>query len=187
MVLKRHQSVFLAVAIAAVCLMTFQSRFGRLHPFWFVSSAIDRTNSSIVYLREGIRTFRRVAVLNETELADLREQNRDLRMRMHDHDTLSRENERLREALDFTDRAAGIVAVAKVISKGGDILSNIIVINKGEKHGIRKDMVAIVPEGLVGKVLSADDSYSRVMLLDDEARRAGREGVARRDASIPAV
>jgi len=165
--LKKHQKVFIAIAIIALSLMTLQSKYGRIRPFWFVSSAVDRANSTMTYLRSGMGTFLRVTTLNEEMLTELERQNEELRKDKHDYDRIYRENARLRTALEFADSVPGIVAVARVVSKGGDRLSNFFVIDKGERHGIRKDMVVIVPEGLIGKVFSVERKFSRVLLADD--------------------
>lgn len=165
--LKRHQQVFIAIAVIAIGLMTLQSRYGAIRPFGFVSSSLDRTNSAVTYLRESLGAFSRMALLNENELARLRRINRDLRMDRQDYQRLSRENARLRAALEFSDRTPGLVAVARVVSKNRGQPFNFIVIDKGARYGIRKDMVAIVPEGLIGKVFSVEPEYSRVLLIDD--------------------
>lgn len=165
--LKKHQQVFITIAVIAIGLMTLQSKYGQIRPFWFVSSAIDRTNSAMTYFREGLSTFLRVATLNEAKLMDLKRQNMELRFDRQDYKRLYHDNARLRAALEFTDNTPGFVAVARVISRGGDRISNFIVIDKGELHGIQKDMVVIVPEGLIGKVFSVEDKFSRVLLVDD--------------------
>ena len=165
--LKRHQQVFIAIAVIAIGLMTLQSKYGSLRPFWFVSSAIDRTNLAFTYMKDGLNVFGRIAVLNEKELMELRRRNMELRSDLLDYEKLHRENTRLRAALEFSDRTPGLIAVARVISRGGGPLSRFIVVDKGARHGIRKDMVALVPEGLVGKVLSVDEQFARILLVDD--------------------
>jgi rod shape-determining protein MreC len=165
--LKRHQQVFIAIAVIAIGLMTLQSKFGPLRPFWFVSSALDRTNSAVTYLKDGLRAFGMAAVLNEEELMELRRRNMELRLELRDYGRLYRENARLRAALEFSDRTPGLVAVCRVVSKGGDPLSNYMVVDKGGRHGVRKDMVAIVPEGIIGKIMSVEPEYARVLLVDD--------------------
>lgn len=165
--LKKHQQVFIAIAVIAIGLMTLQSKYGQIRPFWFVSSVIDRTNSAMTYLRDGLSTFQRVATLNEEKLMDLQRQNFELRTEKQDYKRLYHENARLRAALEFADNTPGFVTVARVISRGGDRISNFIVIDKGERHGIKKDMVVTVPEGLIGKVFSVEGKFSRVLLVDD--------------------
>lgn len=155
------------VAVTAIALMTLQSKVGPIRPFWFMGSLFDRANSSYTYIKDGLDTFVRVASLNEKELAGLRRLNAALRTQERDYRRLVHENARLRSALEFADQRPNAIAVARVVSRGGDRLSNIVVINKGANHGVRKDMVVIVPEGLVGKVLSTQEEFSRVLLIDD--------------------
>lgn len=164
---RKPGTVFLLIVALCFGLMSLQSRTGPLRPFWFVSSLVDRANASIVYIKDGLKTFTRVATLNEMELSELRQLNHRLRSEHNDYARLAEENRRLRLALGFRDRTPATVAVARVISRGGDKLSSVLVVDKGSRHGVRKDMAAVVPEGLVGKVLSVEGRFSRVLLLDD--------------------
>lgn len=164
---KRHNQVFIAVVIAAMLLMSLQTRTGPLRPFWFASAGIDRANAAIAYMRDGLHVFWRVATLNEAELMELRMENMELRLAKHDYDRIHRENQRLRAAMDFKSRTPGAVAVARVVTRSGDRLSNVIVLDKGRRHGVKKNMIAIVPSGLVGKVISVEGGFSRLLLLDD--------------------
>ncbi len=164
---RKPGTAFLMIVALCLALMTLQSRTGPLRPLWFVSSFVDRANASIVYVKDGLNVFARVATLNEEELSKLKIENALLRAGHSDKERLDKENRRLRRALEFKSVTPNTVAVARIISRGGDKLSSILVIDKGSLHGVRKDMTAVVPEGLVGKVLSADESFSRILLIDD--------------------
>jgi rod shape-determining protein MreC len=52
---------------------------------------------------------------------------------------------------------------AKVIRNSVNNQKNYLFINKGSKHGIRKDMGVLTPEGVVGTVVEVSDNYSRIM------------------------
>ncbi len=47
----------------------------------------------------------------------------------------------------------------------------VIVLDKGSRHGIKKDMVLVAPEGLVGRVLEAEPFTARAILLPDPDSR----------------
>lgn len=94
------------------------------------------------------------------------------------NETLLRENHRLREELaiyktkgDLSDTLAGYNPItpgfsyipARIISNSTNKLSNYIIINRGSKHGIKKDMGVISPEGVVGVISSVSDNYSYVI------------------------
>lgn len=165
--LKRHHQVYIAIVLLSMALMTFQSRQGVLRPLWFMPSALNNMNSSITYIKQGLGTFLRVATLNEQELAELRKDNLRLRTEAADYDRLRLENQRLREVLEFADRTPDVVAVARIISRGSNQAARTVVIDKGKRHGLLKDMAVIVPEGLAGKVMQAEDAYASVLLVDD--------------------
>ena len=57
--------------------------------------------------------------------------------------------------------------VAKVISKEPSPWFNAITISKGSKDGIIKGSAAIVPQGVVGKVIEVSKYYSKVILITD--------------------
>ena len=45
--------------------------------------------------------------------------------------------------------------------------SNVLVVDKGSKSGIKKNAVAVVPEGLVGKVVAVTDNTAEILLITD--------------------
>jgi rod shape-determining protein MreC len=76
-------------------------------------------------------------------------------------------NERLQKLLQFREKISPPVIAAEVI--GGDPSSwfKSITLNKGEKEGIRKGMVVIGPEGVVGQILKTAPYHSTVLLITD--------------------
>lgn len=84
---------------------------------------------------------------------------------------VSRENDRLRKLLDFRKTISEKGIAARVIGWDASAWRKTLILDKGKKHGIKKDMTVVVPEGLVGRVLEAGPSVSRVILvLDPDAR-----------------
>lgn len=77
-------------------------------------------------------------------------------------------NLRLRKLLNFKDVYAPKTIAAEVVGVGASSYFESIVIDKGRKEGIKKDMAVIAPEGAVGKVLKVGDSLSTVLLLVDQ-------------------
>ena len=57
------------------------------------------------------------------------------------HATLEAECERLRDALDFKRSHPPSAVMAQVIGKQSSPVSSTITLNKGEDHGIRKDIL----------------------------------------------
>jgi rod shape-determining protein MreC len=56
-------------------------------------------------------------------------------------------------------------AVARVISNSTTLRNNYIMLNKGKRHGITRDMAVFNPSGIVGTVVSVSDNFCWVMSM----------------------
>ena len=93
-------------------------------------------------------------------LSRVQEENKDLKRILS---TLREENNHLREALQAEERLAKLHAlqsqvpyasqVAQVYARGPVSWFNTVLINKGEKDGVTKDMAVATSEGVVGRVI----------------------------------
>ena len=112
------------------------------------------------------------------ELARLREENKELTERLKNYEILQRsntdirkENERLKEQLDFSVSLKEKNYPAQIISRNPDSLYSAFTINKGSRHGIRKNMPVLAVQGgivgLVGKVVTVGAFTSLVMPIYD--------------------
>lgn len=54
---------------------------------------------------------------------------------------------------------------ARVISNTVHLRNNIFIIDKGHRHGVRKDMGVMAPEGAAGIVIGVSENYASVMSL----------------------
>ncbi|MDR2194550.1 MAG: rod shape-determining protein MreC [Treponema sp.] len=132
-------------------------------------------------LRNGIHTV--VSAVSGTvaavqELAVLREEYTELTSRIARYEQLERsaadilmENKRLREQLGFLDTVTYKSIPAHIIGRDPDNLFSVIVINRGEYHGVTVDMPIVAyqngVEGLVGKVIQTAQFESLIMPLYD--------------------
>lgn len=81
------------------------------------------------------------------------------------------ENQRLKKLLDFKGTLQGKSVAARIIGWDLTPWRKMVILDKGHKQGIRKDMAVVVPEGLVGRVLEVGSSTSRaILLIDPDAR-----------------
>ena len=84
---------------------------------------------------------------------------------------IRKENERLKEQLDFSDTIAQKNIAARIIARDPNMLYSSITIDKGIRNGIRKNMPVVAiqngSEGLVGKVVSVGYTTSIVMPIYD--------------------
>lgn len=166
MSLRRLFPLFLLL-VFSMALMTYQSNRGVVSPFRFMSGALSRINDVIHTLYVSAKEpFRKISLRDEDNRRLIEEIQR-LTLEQQRHREIFFENQRLREALGLKERERRYVAAARIISRGLDRWSNIIVIEKGRRDGIEKDMAVITPAGIVGKVSSAGEHYSYVLLISD--------------------
>ncbi|KAA3661281.1 MAG: rod shape-determining protein MreC [Calditrichaeota bacterium] len=77
------------------------------------------------------------------------------------------ENHRLRRMLDFKETSRHKLVAATVIARDQDPVVRSVVIDVGEKDGLKKDDPVILPAGIVGKLLRTGESTSLVQLYTD--------------------
>ncbi len=77
------------------------------------------------------------------------------------------DNQRLSELLEVR-RALGMKAVAANVI-GGDAtgMSRTIVVDRGERSGVKSGLAVLSEQGVVGKVIGASRNLARVLLLED--------------------
>ena len=125
-----------------------------------------------VYPLERIRSFVRRAV-RDPENVRLRREIAALSMLREDCSRLRAENAALRETLGYRARLSGAWEPAEVLSSGGGAAAtrDVILVGKGSLSGIREGAAVVVPEGLVGRVVSVSPHTAEVLLLTDPAMR----------------
>ncbi len=112
------------------------------------------------------------------ELAELHKRYDILVERLKDYEYMQRtnteirkENARLKEQLDFTKSLSVKNYAANIISRGADNLYTTLVLNKGSRNGIRKNMPVIAIQngnvGIVGKVITVGYTTCQVMPVFD--------------------
>lgn len=155
--------------------------FWALRPFAFASNLI---HSSISHLVSGVRgtTNDYLYLVNVgQENRELLDENSRLRAELGALTELKLENERLRKLLEFKKDAPMELLAARVI--GRDLLPehHTLTINRGAKHGVKKNMAAITEGGVVGYVIRPQYLTSQVLLLTD--RYASVDAIVQRTRS----
>lgn len=80
---------------------------------------------------------------------------------------LERENEELRDALNFKKEKPYDSLAANVIGRD-PTFSNYFILNKGLKDGVKNNLPVISPEGmLVGKILKTEENFSVMLIPTD--------------------
>ncbi len=109
----------------------------------------------------------------KTEYAALEQRLSDYRTIERDYLALKRENDLLKEQLDFSSSLSYSHIPCEVIAKDPGNLFSTIVINKGTRHGVDKNMPVISYQdgfqGLVGKVVEAGTISAKIMPIFDSS------------------
>jgi len=123
-------------------------------------------------LFRGMRTrvkawFRTQAAAGEN--VRLKREVASLALALGDAERLETENARLRRALDYVAKDPERWLAAEVLSEGGAAVGRgrRIRIGKGSLAGVRDGAVVVVPEGLVGRVMSVTPHTAEVALIVD--------------------
>lgn len=82
-----------------------------------------------------------------------------------------KENQRLRMLLDFRENVPEKTIAARVIGWDLSLWQQRIILDKGSRDGLVKDMAVVTPKGLIGRVLETGPHTARVILLTDPASR----------------
>ncbi|MEG0297094.1 MAG: rod shape-determining protein MreC [Clostridium sp.] len=138
-----------------------------------ISSGAGSTLSplqKIVYnVNNGVKQFVDLC-LNFSEVQDenkqLEKENTELKNKLVEYNSVIAENERLRESVNFASSSNNYDYLGcNIVGASGSGFQEGYIIDKGSKHGLKKDMVLVASGVLVGQVTSVGDSYSIVQTL----------------------
>lgn len=110
---------------------------------------------------------------NIDSLLNTYEENKRLKSQLEDFAVLQSElsdvkseNEKLRALVDKSDSLKSFEPIqATVIARNPDQWEEKLIINKGSKHGVEKNMAVLTAQGLIGKIILVTDYTSEVELL----------------------
>jgi len=83
------------------------------------------------------------------------------------YESLQKENEELRDLLDFKARSKARLVPAKVLARTSDGWWQTVRINKGSADGVTENMAVISTTGLVGKVTAVSRNTADILLISD--------------------
>ena len=135
--------------------------------FMFTSShLLSLYHSLALSIRETTDSYLNLLHTNKENRA-LRAENRQIKVQIGFLKEKERENQRLRAILNLQKAQKMAFIPAQVI--GYDPISKyqLITINRGHSHGVRKKMLALTEEGVVGYVFRALSHFSQIILLTD--------------------
>lgn len=157
--------LILIVIISNIQIENFSHIGGALNSF------VMPVQNGITYLKNKIQGnstfFSDMAALKE-ENKSLKEKNSELEKSLRELEVIKSENGTLKEYVNLKDKYTEYTTVpGYVINKSISNYSNILIINVGEKDGIKVGMPVISDEGLVGHVISVTNTTSKVQTLID--------------------
>lgn len=135
----------------------------------FVYKIISPINGFFIRIGNGIARFFQMLIsignLNKENLS-LQQKNLALETENAGLKEVARENNILKAALGFVQSGQLIKETALVVGKDVQGIQDWILINRGSKHGMQKDMAVVSLEmALVGKIGEVESSFSKVMLI----------------------
>lgn len=115
-----------------------------------------------------------------TNLRDLNEKNQELEVLVQELEAeilsllnYQRENQFLREALNFESELSHEFLVAEVIGRSPSNWEKTITLNRGTAHGITSGMAVVTRTGIVGTVINTSRFTSTVLLIVDAQSATG--------------
>jgi rod shape-determining protein MreC len=103
----------------------------------------------------------------------LRQENEQLKILAMQNAELLRENSQLRQSLTWQKQTPWKVQLARVIGRDPANWWRTILIDAGEKQGIRVNQPVLTSSGLVGRIAAVGQSRAQVLLLGDPNLRIG--------------
>ncbi len=170
---KLNVLLVIGILIGAVLLSTASPQMmqGLQSAFLSVLSPFLRTGSAVSQELEN-------AGKNLKTLDQLEAENRELTLRNREMMTenqllrdIERENNKLRQVLDYRERSVFSLLPARVISRDASTWWSTIKVNRGFEDGVESNMPVLTEAGLVGKTLTVSKNISTVLLLTDETCR----------------
>jgi rod shape-determining protein MreC len=165
--------VIAIVGIVGALMLIFLSRvdptgFGRLRGAAIDAGApVSKAGRQVVRgagsLEEQVQAYFFAARQNQA----LREELAVARRKLIETQALRLENAKLRRTLKLTEEARATVAVARLIGSDFTSARRFATLSAGTRQGVQPGQPVIAADGLVGRILEAGATASRVLLLTD--------------------
>jgi rod shape-determining protein MreC len=174
--IKEYRHYFLAGLIVIVPLFVLNASDREpAKLFWFdrvalrITAPVQKSISwSIDFVWNGFQNYLFLYDARQNNL-ELSEINRKLMNEIAAFREVALENERLYKLVKFSESIGGEPITARVIAQ--DILPEFrtIRLNKGSNAGISRGLAVVTHEGIVGRVIRVDTTYSDVLTLLDSS------------------
>ena len=144
--------------------------------------------NGLTYLKNRVKGnssfFANVNNLKQENESLLRK-NTQLEEKLRELESIRAENESLKQYLNLTEKYSDYATIpADVINKDISNYSKNLVINVGEKNGVKEGMTVIAAEGLVGHIISTTNTTSKVQTIVDSSSSTSSVMSTSRDAIV---
>lgn len=186
---RRPIIIVLVIMVVSVSLSYTSGVRGRLVSLSnLIGTVVSPASSSLTFIGDRVG----VGIGTIGQLFTLQRDNVQLRQKLLLYQSmklqlseLAQQNSELKGLLKLKGTARGWNLVsATVISRNPDTWFQTVVINRGTASGVRAGMAVIVPQGVVGRVLSATPISSTVMLVLDPQSGVGAQDVRSQAAGV---
>jgi rod shape-determining protein MreC len=174
---------FFCLALVALTLITVKTRLVPHISFfesWIVSAVMPLQEA----VSGGIHSVQNIwdSYINlihvRRENSRLQQQVEALQGQLHRYQEAYLQQQRLQEVLDFRASTFPKALAAEVVGIDPSQWAEAITINKGQKHGVQKDVAIVTPHGLVGRTIEVAPRYAAVLLITD--RRSAVDALVQR-------
>lgn len=175
----RRPSIVILIVIALTVLLgvTRQVRGPLAGASNWISTAVSPASSSLAYLGHEVG----VGLTTVGDIFTLQQQNRQLKQELMQYKStklqlaqIMADNSRLRSVLGLKQKLGHWkLTTASVIARNPSNWFSTLVLDRGSSSGIRPGMSVIVPQGVVGRVVSVSPDAATVMLLLDPKSGVG--------------
>lgn len=173
---SRHKSLVLlaGVIVLQVVLLAVQIKRdsqGRLIRVWTVGavSPFERAGAHGVGSLRGAWNHYFALQKTSRENEQLKRDNDALKLQITQLQSKAAEADRLSQLLNFRKLNTNVPLLpARVIGASAGTASETVMLDRGLKDGVKKNMGVITPDGVVGKIIESYNDTSEVLLLSDK-------------------
>ena len=172
--LKRFRLFFTAVLFLLVAFLILAIHSGRERETPMVEKALLQVSSPLQKNAHKVISWFQGVGEHYLLLTRVQQENQDLKRWVS---ALREENNRLKETILANERLKNIYSlqsrysstsiVAQVFARDASNWFNTILVDRGQRDGISKDMAVVTADGIVGRVIEVSSHTAKVLLITD--------------------
>ena len=170
--------LFIGITIVLIIVIALCANVGNKGPLKdssfklsiIISESLDTVND---WIKKQFSFARDIFALKESN-EELEKQIEELELQNSMYQKYKNESEELKELLDIKQEEPYETKIAaRVVGVDPNSSYKVLIINKGIKDNVKKDMIVLSSKGLAGRVIESGDNYSKVMALTDDRTTIG--------------